>query len=154
MNPKLQPALIGGILGVASVLPLPIVDIIGCGWMTIGTWLAVFLYFRGQEPAADKRFRAGASLGLFAGLITAVVGTVIKTIGVAQGWYAEEIAVTQAVFEEMGPEIPPFVPELFGAEGVTGLLVVSQLVFYLVSFSIIGTISGLVGTAIFDKKRG
>lgn len=154
MNPKLQPALVGGILGAAQVLPLPIVNAIDCGWMTIGTWLAVFLYFRGQEPSADKRFRAGASLGLFAGLIAAVVCTVIRTIGVAQGWYAEDIAVMQTTLEAVGTEVPSFVPELFGAEGVTGLLVASQLVFYLVGLSIVGTISGLVGTAIFDKKRG
>ena len=161
MNSKLNAALISGIAaGIAANLPY--LDEVCCAWLIAGGVLAAYLYFKGQEPGETKQIGTGALLGLNMGLVAALVGTIVKAILIGAGIGMEHIeaelaAADQQLLERLGPEMAEpwseFNRRMSGAEGVTGSWVAFTLVVWLVTYSIVGVIGGMVGAAIFAKKQ-
>ena len=160
MNSKLNAALISGIAaGIAANLPY--LDEVCCAWLIAGGVLAAYLYFKGQEPGETKQIGTGALLGLNMGLVAALVGTIVKAILIGAGVGMEHIEAELAAAEQqlaaLGPELAEtmseFTRKMSGAEGVTGSWVAITLVVWLVSYSIVGVIGGMVGAAIFAKKQ-
>jgi hypothetical protein len=149
MNDKLKPALIGGvILGILSAIPA--VDYCCCLWAIIGGVIAANLYIKSSpSPVAPGD---GAVLGAIAGAIGAafiiVLGIPLQLIvGTAL------MSVLQGIIQNANPEQAAQMNEMM-ASGITfGRAIIHALIWsvLVILFSAIG---GLIGVAIFEKRKG
>jgi hypothetical protein len=156
-SPYLQPALIGGlVMGVLSALPLISVgNACCCLWVISGGVVAAYLFQ--QNTSTPITPSDGALVGLFAGLVGALVQVVINIpIHFIAG--PMEQAILQRVLD-MGT-LPPEardVVERFSRGGAMGgaFFVISQIVglmFWAFIGAIFSTLGGLLGAAIFKKQ--
>jgi hypothetical protein len=156
----LKPAAIGGVVaGVASAIPLlSCLNCACCALVIGGGILAAYLYFQEQPASPEPRYGDGALLGAITGVIAAVASTIVQipfqlltsTLGFSPG---------KAEMEEIlsNPEIPPFAKSMLGTMMGGGFSVVAILLGLAVSlvvFGIFALIGGVIGAALFDKKRG
>lgn len=156
-NPKFKAALIGGgAFGVLAALPyINMLNVVCCALFIGGGVLAAYLYLKDQ-PAAEKRpYGDGALVGLIAGAIGGVVTTIVNALVIASG-LGPDTSEAAAAFDQLdqtGIEIPDFVRDMMGAGGISGAMLVTQLVMNVILFGIFATLGGLVGVAIFHKKE-
>jgi hypothetical protein len=137
MNNKLVPALIGGaILGILS--SIPIVQYCCCIWAIGGGALAVMMYIK--KTPTPVSIGEGAMLGALAGLIGGVIYFVLASIiSLLVGTAAIEAAIRQT-----GANVPfsgialIIIGAFIGAVCLVGL----------------GTVGGLIGVPIFEKRKG
>jgi hypothetical protein len=147
MNQRLQPAFWGGLfIGVLCALPL--VSCCCCLWMLGGGALTVYLRQQNQPgivPASE-----GAIMGLMAGVIGALITTVLSIpMTMMMGPFQEQLM--ERVLSS-NPDFPQELRGLFatGAMGVAGVFL--ALLFNLVVMSIMGLLGGLLGVAVFQKN--
>jgi hypothetical protein len=146
----LQPAFFGGLfMGVLSALPLVSAgNVCCCLWVVAGGLLSTYLL---QQNRADAITAAdGAIVGLLAG----VIGTVIQfLIAVPVSWMVGplEQQVLERLREMAGPNTPMPRPSPIGTVGVA-LFRLMAFVITLVIGSIVSTLAGVVGAAIFAKR--
>jgi hypothetical protein len=155
-NPYGQPALIGGlVMGVLTALPLiAIGNVCCCLWVVSGGLVAAYVFQ--QNQAAPITPGDGALVGLLAGLIGAVVYSVVSIpISLIVG--PMERAVMQRLIEMIGP-MPPEIQdalERYGRGEQSGVLLILSRVFALIFWLFIGaifsTLGGLLGAAVFRK---
>jgi hypothetical protein len=150
MGGRLQPALIGGVfIGVLSTLPfINIVNACCCLWVVIGGALAAHqLQQDSSEPitAAD-----GALIGLMAGGIGAIVGTVLS---IPIDLYFGPIMRDWVLRYAEGQDLPPEFLEMLNQQ-MTAAGIVLKLTFNLVAYVIFGMLGGVLGVAIFRRKDG
>ena len=155
-----QPALIGGlIVGVGSAIPgVSALNCCFCGWALIGGVVAVKLMVGGSSR--PLRASDGAILGLFAGLIAAVVYVLVATPIILSG-FATNLSVR--MMENLAGSINN--PELQGAMSnavaeVSALGPVERLVSSIPmmivqvvlqgAFTVLG---GLLGISLFEKRK-
>ena len=148
MNQRLQPAFWGGLfIGVLCALPL--VSCCCCLWMLGGGALTVYLRQQNQ-PGGIVPASEGAIMGLMAGVIGALIATVISIpMTMMMGPFQQQLI--ERVLSS-NPDFPQELRGLFesGAMGVVGMLF--SLVFNLVVMSIMGLLGGLLGVAVFQKN--
>jgi hypothetical protein len=151
----LQPAFLGGLVtGVLSALPVVSAgNLCCCLWVVTGGLLASYLLQQNSsEPitAAD-----GAIVGLLAGVFAALVSFVLSIpIGLFVG--PVERQLLERLREMAGTSMPtggPFGIGGGGAPGALGVIVLSVLGFFfsLIAGSIVSTLAGVVGAALFAK---
>lgn len=137
MTNKLKPALLGGLVaGILSVIP--IVSTCCCLWAILGGMLACFLYVK--NSALPVTTGDGAGLGAMTGAIGAfiylIIGLPIALIfGTAQ---------MEETFRRSGLEVP------LGGIALALLGVFTVIVIIL----IFSTLGGIIGVAIFEKRKG
>lgn len=154
---KTVPILAGGaFLGILSALPIiNWVNCACCFWVIAGGALAVFLYTRNYPPSLPPpNYGDGALLGVLAGIVGAVVDTLVSIpIGlIGQSFIGGGPWQSQLEEALADPEIPNEVRELVlsmvaGGLGITAIIV--GLLFALVIFTIFGAVGGLLGIALF-----
>ena len=148
MNQRLQPAFWGGLfIGVLCALPL--VSCCCCLWMLGGGALTVYLRQQNQ-PGGIVPASEGAIMGLMAGVIGALIATVISIpLTMMMGPFQQQMI--ERVLSS-NPDFPQELRGLFetGAMGVVGMLF--SLLFNLVVMSIMGLLGGLLGVAVFQKN--
>jgi hypothetical protein len=137
MNNKLKSAAIGGLItGILSLIPF--ISTCCCLWAILGGFLASFLYVRGSSTPVSTGDGAiiGGLSGVVGGVIYLIIGLPLTLLfGAAQ---------IEDALRQSGMQAP-----LSGiALGIVGTLVVAVI---LVLFS---TLGGLVGVAIFEKRKG
>lgn len=150
-----QPALLGGLVtGVFSALPVITAgNICCCLWVICGGLLAAYLL---QQNRADAITAGdGAIVGLLAGIVGAVVSFVLSIpIGLLVG------PVEQQMLEQLrdlaGSSMPAGRGISFGGDGASGtmgviLLSIVGFFFSLIVGSIVSTIAGVVGAALFGR---
>ena len=152
-----QPALIGGlVMGVLSALP--IVNLGNCAccmWVVLGGVVAA--YVLQQNQSAPITAGDGALVGLLAGLIGAVVDSIIN-IPIAYFAAPFQRQILERIIDMSGNMPPEFRDALsrYGSGGAPMALVVATKIFGLMFLMSIGaifsTIGGLLGTAIFKKQ--
>lgn len=153
---KLKPALIGGALfGVLANVPyVDMANVACCALYIGGGLLASYLFFKDKEPFA-KPYAEGAAVGLwtgvFGGIVTATVGTVVRLLGVGQD--PEAAASALAEFENIGVEVPQWALEVMGLGQVTGWSIATTVAAALLLFCIFGTVGGLLGATFFHEKE-
>ncbi|MDQ3743372.1 MAG: hypothetical protein M3444_03215 [Acidobacteriota bacterium] len=150
MNDKLKPALIGGVLlGILSAIP--VVDYCCCLWAIAGGVLAASIYIK-QSPApvtpAD-----GAVLGAIAGGLGVVLILIIGIpLRIVMG--AALMSVVQGIIQNANPEQAAQMDQMMGSTAMTvGRAIGHGLLFSVVAV-IFSTIGGLIGVAIFEKRKG
>lgn len=152
MGNSLQPALLGGaFIGVLSALPfVNAVNCCCCAWVVSGGVLAYYL--RQQNSAVQITAGEGALVGLFAGLIGAVIAGVLSIpLQMIAG------PIQQQMMDRVlssNPEMPPEVRDMLERAGGAGGAV-TQFAFFFVGLvvnAIFGTLGGLLGFALFKKN--
>ncbi len=153
---KWKPVIIGGVvMGVLSALP--IIGAINCACCILvigGGALASYLYQKDFPPGLPgPNMGDGALIGLLAGLIGAVVDSIVSIPITLLGIGAAQMASALDMLRS-SPDIPPEVIGLLEsmvAGGAIGIGLLIGLVFSLVIFAIFGTLGGILGVAIFQK---
>jgi hypothetical protein len=141
MNNKLKPALLGGLIvgflsGIHSLIP--IISVCCCIWSIIGGVLASFLYIKGSS--VPVKLGDGAIVGALAGVVGGIIFVVIYLpFSLLYG-----LAAAQQQLDRSGVAIP-----FSGTILVIILSIVGAIVLVLLS-----TLGGLIGTAIFEKRKG
>ena len=141
MNNKIKSALLGGLVvgflgGIHSLIPL--VSICCCIWGIIGGVLASFIYIKGSS--VPVKIGDGAIVGALAGLVGGVIYVVIYLpFALLYG-----MASMQEQLNRSGVEIP------FSG---TILVIIGSLVGAVVLI-LLSTLGGVIGTAIFEKRKG
>ena len=158
MNNKLQPALIGGVvLGLLSAIPfISLGNACCCSWAILGGILASYLYIKSSP--VPVRTGDGAILGLIAGAIGAAIYLVV---GIPLGFLMQS-----ALLEFFGSFVQGFGPEAAEAFRRQAELAQSQTIAQQLPGAILtglvggvllvgfATIGGLIGVAIFEKRKG
>ena len=161
MNDKMKPALIGGVvLGLLSAIPfVNMVNMCCCAWAIVGGVLAANMYIKNSTSPVSTG--DGAQVGAIAGVVGALIYLVL---GVPLGIMAGQAMVGSmtGMFERMMP--PEQAAEMRrqmelqqSAQGgffdqlpqalMLGLIGAILLVVF-------ATVGGLIGTAIFEKRKG
>jgi hypothetical protein len=154
---KLQPALFGGVaIGVLSALPVVnIVNFCCCAWVVFGGALAVYLLQQNHPYPVSTG--DGAVVGLMAGAIGAVVGTVL-TIPIALAMGPFQADMLERVMEgarDLPPEVQSIFEQMRGSMttgAVLGIGFIFSLLFSLCFYSIFGLLGGLLGSVMFRKN--
>ena len=154
---KLQPAVFGGVaIGVLSALPVVnIVNFCCCAWVVFGGALAAYLMQ--QNHQAPISAGDGAVVGLMAGAIGAVIGSLLAIpITLAMGPFQAD--VLERVLEGT-QDLPPEVRSIFeqmrngmGTGAVIGIGLIFSMLFSLCFYSIFGLLGGLLGAVMFKKN--
>src|SRR6185503_4248502 len=141
MNNKLKPALLGGlIVGIFSAIHslIPIVSLCCCIWSIVGGALAAFMYIK-ISPMPVPIVEV-AMVGGLADVVGGVIYVVIY-LPIALLW---GMATMQQQLERSGVHLP-FSGSI--------LMVVGSLIGALV-LVLLATLGGVIGTAIFEKRKG
>ena len=145
-------------MGVLSALPL--IGRLNCACCILvlgGGALASYLYQKDYPlHLPELTLGDGALIGLLAGLVGAVVDSIVSIPISLLGIGAAQLASALDMLRS-SPDIPP---ELIGvlesmlAGGALGITLLIGLVVNLVIFAIFGSLGGLLGIAIFKKGSG
>jgi hypothetical protein len=153
MNNKLKPGLIGGVcLGLLSVIPfVSALNVCCCLWAILGGMLASYLYVKSSPTPATPG--DGAVLGAIAGAIGAAISLVLGIpIAYVMGGTMRNLLLR--LMESMNREQAELLRRQIEASGNSlSSLIINGLILavLLFVFSIIG---GLIGTALFEKRKG
>lgn len=148
---KLQPALLGGVvIGVLSALPvISMGNCLCCLWVILGGVVATYLLQQAQPTAVEAA--DGAIVGVLAGLVGAVVATLVAIpIQMVMGPMSSD--ALQRILDQSGGDMPSGVREALEAAtrgGVGGAIMFMGLIVNLFVNAIFGAIGGLLGTVIF-----
>ena len=153
MNNKVKPALIGGVLlGLLSVIPfVNALNVCCCLWAILGGMLASYLYIKNSPVPATPG--DGAILGALAGVIGAVISIILGIpINYAMGPTMRNLLL--GLVENMDRQQAEMMRRQLEMSGDSiAALIINALIlgFLLFIFSLIG---GLIGVAIFEKRKG
>lgn len=146
----LKAALIGGcVAGFLSVIPIVNwLNIICCLWVIIGGVVAVYILT--TSVTAPITYGDGAVVGLLAGVIAGVICGVISLLIRIAGF-----GVGLAYLERFAHRFPQFEQYLGMARTATigAGMIIAWLFFSIIIYAIFGTLGGVIGTAIFVKKK-
>jgi hypothetical protein len=153
-NAMLMPAVWGGLLiGVLSALPIVnLANVCCCLWVIAGGMVAAYL-LQSNAPQAITT-GDGALVGLMAGIIGALVHTIVSLpINLAMG------GVTQRLLQQFvssSQEIPDNVRQMMenmsNSSSFSLLGVVAGLMMFLIVGGIFATVGGLLGALFFKKN--
>jgi hypothetical protein len=141
MNNKLKAALLGGLLvGVFSAVHslIPIISMCCCIWSIIGGALAAFIYIKGSPTPVQMG--EGAMVGGLAGVVGGIIFVVIY-LPIAILW---GMATMQEQLDRSGVNLP------FSGS----ILVIVGSIIGAVLIALLATLGGVIGTAIFEKRKG
>ncbi|HXL79395.1 MAG TPA: hypothetical protein VN951_00850 [Pyrinomonadaceae bacterium] len=141
MNNKLKPALLGGlIVGIFSAVHslIPIVGVCCCIWSIIGGVVAALIYIKGSPTPV--KMGEGAMVGGLAGVVGGIIYVVIY-LPIALLW---GMATMQEQLNRSGVHLP-----FSGA-----ILMIVGSIIGAVLLALLATLGGVIGTAIFEKRKG
>src|SRR5437764_5030398 len=152
MNDKMKPALIGGVvLGILSAIPfVNLPNLCCCAWAIAGGILAAHLYIKASP--APVRPGDGAVLGVLAGVVGAVLYLII---GVPLNYVTGNVMV--GVLANMIASSNPDQAEALRMQMASGSSIAGAIIngiIWMVLLIIFATIGGLIGVAIFEKRKG
>jgi hypothetical protein len=153
MNNKVKPALIGGVLlGLLSVIPfVNALNVCCCLWAILGGMLASYLYVKNSPVPTSTG--DGAIVGAIAGLIGGVISLILGIpINYAMGPTMRNLILS--IFESVDRQQAEMMRRQMEMSGdsIVGLIVNGLILAVLLFiFSVIG---GLIGVAIFEKRKG
>ena len=117
---------------------IPFIGFCCCIWSIIGGVLASFLYIKGSS--VPVKLGDGAIVGALAGVVGGIIFVVIY-LPISLVW---GMAMMQEQFNRSGVEIP------FSG---TILVIIASIVGAIV-LVLLSTLGGVIGTAIFEKRKG
>ena len=145
----LTPALIGGVIA-GFLSGVPVLSCLCCLWIIGGAMLAAYLLVK--DSSAPLTSSDGAIVGVFTGLVAAVVQTVVSLLFLPLNRQVMQRIMEKFAeyMEEMPSGFENFLDETSMETSVTKILfglVVSGII-----FSILGALGGIIGLSLFKKK--
>jgi hypothetical protein len=153
MNNKLKPALIGGVLlGLLSVIPfVNSLNVCCCLWAILGGMLASYLYIKNSPTPATPG--DGAMIGALAGVIGAAISLVLGIpISYAMGPTMRNMLLS--LVENLDRQQAELMRRQLEASGDSIVPVIVNALILAVLLLVFSIIGGLIGTAIFEKRKG
>jgi len=144
------PALIGG--GVAGFLSgVPIFNCLCCLWIIGGAILASYLL--AKDSPLPLSAGDGAIVGIFAGIVAAVVEAIISIPfhALNSAFVTRIMEAVASYTEEMPAGWENWVQK--GAYETTAAMFMLGLLISVVIFSILGALGGVIGISLFGKKN-
>ena len=143
-----MPALIGG--GIAGVLSgIPFVNCLCCIWIIGGAMLSAHLLSKDSPVALSSG--DGAIVGIFAGIIAAVVDFIISIP--FQAMSSELFQNFMEKFAEYSDDLPEGWESLLeSGSDLSAAWTILFFVFSIVIFSALGALGGILGISLFGKK--
>ncbi|MEX2160374.1 MAG: hypothetical protein WD751_00520 [Anaerolineales bacterium] len=132
----------GGAAGLASSLPIiGLLNCLLCGWLWLGGMGAVWLYNKreGRSLTVGEGALVGALSGVAASLVGFLLGLLLGGLGLG-------------MMSVSDPEIARNFEAIGGVAVVTAIASTLGLICNLVLYTLFGTLGGLVGAAVFQKK--
>lgn len=145
----LTPALIGGTL--AGLLSgIPIVSCLCCLWIIGGGMLAAYLLIK--DSSAPVVSSDGAIIGVFTGIVAAVVKTILDVILTPfnRAFFQRLMERFAEYMEEMPPGFEDMLDESSFETTVPRVLI--SLLTSGIIFSALGALGGIIGISLFKKK--
>tara|TARA_Y100000310_G_scaffold345846_1_gene471168 strand:+ start:56334 stop:56930 length:597 start_codon:yes stop_codon:yes gene_type:complete len=147
MGLVLKSAFYGALItGILSAIPgIGSYNIICCMWVIAGGLFSVFYYKKHSHEQINTG--KGAILGLYTGLMAAVIATIISLLIVVIFGF-DTVGLDQA-FKDLPIE------SSIGSV-VTGFAIIGYVfmfIIYLILFSIFGTLGGILGAVMFGKQN-
>lgn len=153
MDNKFKPALIGGVVtGILSVIPfVSAANLCCCLWAIVGGLIATYLYVKNSPTPATAG--DGAVLGAIAGLVGAVISVVIGVpIALVMGPTMRNLFLS--ILENADPQQAEMMRRQFEAGGDAIAPIIVQSLIGAVLLFVFAIIGGLIGVAIFEKRKG
>ncbi len=154
---KLNPSLIGGLI-IGFLSSIPIINLgncLCCMWVLLGGFVGAYLYKRRLPADAVLTSGDAALVGLLAGVFGALFGTFLNYFFMVVGGINPGEGILQRVMEnrsDLSPEVEELLQSLEGSEGLNPLFVLVILGVSLIGDSVFGTLGGLLGSALLNKK--
>jgi hypothetical protein len=145
------PALIGG--AIAGILSgIPIISCLCCLWIIGGGMLAA--YFLTKESSVMLTAGDGAIVGIFSGIIAAIVEVVASLP--FQAFNEKIVQEIMDRFSGFYEEMPAGWESWFEGNGLEGSFIwtILGLGISMVVFSALGALGGIIGISLFGKKKG
>ncbi|TKJ29084.1 hypothetical protein CEE39_09525 [bacterium (candidate division B38) B3_B38] len=146
----LKAALIGGcVAGFLSVIPIVNwLNIICCLWVLVGGGTAVYILT--TSAPGPVTYGDGAVVGLLAGLIAGVISGVLHLL-----IPFASIGAGLAFLERFADRMPHFIdyPWMARTAAVGAGMMIVGLFSRIIIYAVFGTLGGVIGTAIFVKKK-
>ena len=153
MNNKVKPALIGGVLlGLLSVIPfVNSLNICCCLWAILGGMLASYLYVKNSPTPASAG--DGAIVGAIAGLVGAAISLILGIpISYAMGPTMRNLMIS--LLENVDRQQAEMMRQQLELAGdAIAPLIINALILAVMLF-VFSVIGGLIGTALFEKRKG
>jgi hypothetical protein len=153
----LKPALAGGLaLGILSSIPIVnFANCICCLWVLAGGGLTAYLL--NQQRPGRLTYGDGAFGGVIAGLVGAVVATIISipVTWIMAGSIAAQRAQMETIFNQ-NPDIPPAFRSLFEqlmSGQVTAIGLLFGFIINALLFGLFAMIGGILVVALLNRKR-
>jgi len=143
------PALIGG--GIAGLLTgIPLINCLCCLWIIGGGITAA--YFFSRESSQPMTPGDGAIVGIFAGLIAAVVDFLVSIpLAPLSQKFFQRFMEQVAQYAEQMPEGWEQLMEQGGADMSASMMLLNFAVSAVI-FSLLAALGGIIGVALFKKK--
>jgi hypothetical protein len=154
----LKPALISGVLlGILSAFPvISAINCFCCAWVIGAGILAANLYVK--NSAQMVTLGSGVVLGMFTGIIGAIVDTIftiplyLLTRGAGSAWM-EQIQEAMNRVPNLPPETRQFLESIFARNSGAGIFVILGGVVSIIVFGLVGMLGGALGVALFEKRK-
>lgn len=153
MDNKFKPALIGGVVtGILSVIPfVSAANLCCCLWAIVGGLIATYLYVKNSPTPATAG--DGAVLGAIAGLVGAVISVVIGVpIALVMGPTMRNLFLS--ILENADPQQAEMMRRQLEAGGDAIAPIIVQSLIGAVLLFVFAILGGLIGVAIFEKRKG
>ena len=150
MNNKVKPAVIGGVVfGLLSAIPF--INICCCLWAILGGMLASYLYVKNSTVPANAG--DGATVGAIAGAIGVVIYLVVGIpLALVSGPAIQGMMIR--IMENLDPrQAEMFRTQMEAQAGAISGMIIQSLVIAVVLF-VLTVIGGLIGIALFEKRKG
>ena len=144
-------------MGVLSSVPIiNMGNCLCCMWIILGGGVGAYFYWRELSPDTEFSAGEGALVGLLSGVFGALFGTLIGYFFIAAtglNWFQQ---IMESIIES-GEDVPPEFEDLLETfqEGgfYSSFFVFIGLFVDLIRNSIFGTLGGIIGAAIFRKRK-
>ena len=155
---KLIPALIGGcVMGVLSTIPIiNMGNCLCCMWILLGGAVGVYFYQRDFPPGSTFTSGDGAIVGLLSGIFGALFSTFLGYFFMAIGDFNPAKDILEGLLESRGdlsPEVEELLEDLQDSGFISPFFVFIGFFFNLIIDALFGTIGGVIGAAIFGKRK-
>jgi len=153
MSSKFQPALLGGlVLGVLSVLPLVnLGNACCCLWVVTGGAVAAYLLQKNQEAPVEPG--DGATVGLLAGVVGAVIWQVLQVpVSLAMGPVVAQLSQRMLNSGDLPENVRPFYEMMQQTSRFSVAGFILGAFFTLMVSTVFSTLGGLLGAVLFRTK--
>jgi hypothetical protein len=153
---KLVPALVGGVVMAAlSSLPrVSLANVACCSWAIVGGGVAAYMLVK-RSPRRRVKSGDGALVGVLSGLVGSLAVLLINIPYASRGVEGFVTGMRQAAEQQKDPQAQQTLNHIVAFMQDNGWLaaLLLWLVFTLVA-SGMATLGGVIGVAIFEKRKG